>query len=61
MTELRATPIANEDGSCCYRGCDQYGAIRRITRKGWFIIFYCAAHELQAHLVFGDEQVRAVA
>lgn len=61
MTEKGPTKIANDDGSCRYRGCKDYGAIKRITRRGWFIILYCPRHEVEAHVIFGDEQVRAVA
>jgi hypothetical protein len=60
MTELHPTTIANDDGSCCYRGCDRRASARRITRKGWFLIVYCGPHEREAARVFGVERFEAV-
>jgi hypothetical protein len=60
MTELHSTTISNSDGSCCYRGCEQHGSVQRITRRGWFLIRYCPAHERTAVDVFGVEQFEAV-
>lgn len=61
LTERGPTKITNDDGSCRYRGCTKLASARRITRRGWFLIFYCAQHELEAHERFGDERFRAVA
>jgi hypothetical protein len=60
MTESHPTAIANEDGSCCYRGCERLACVRRITRRGWFLVLYCAPHEREAVRVFGAEKFEAV-
>jgi hypothetical protein len=60
MSELHPTAIRNDNGTCSYRGCDELATVRRITRRGWFLIQYCVIHEHAAAEHFGPERFEAV-